>query len=267
MKNCKVCAIGIIVQGSLFCEACRSFYRRQIGKRNNDPLKCKSGTFNCRLIAQTTSVFGNQNSPYRFICRACRMKRCMELVSDSQSGQQTLSKLDIPVEQHGELEDNLALIIKAKNAILNNMKHSQLRKNDNSKGPEESWLDFMGDFPKLIVNMKSYGNFFPAFAKLSIKDRITFFMKTRFGLLAGEGLLDPEDYYITGINSANFNKFRQRASKNPIISPILDRMGPQAEKSWIQIQNIKLTPLEQAFFLAFLFFDGTFSLVSHCFFV
>ena len=214
-------------------------------------MKCQTGSFNCQLIAQSM----RNGKPFRFLCRACRLKRCMKLVNDSFSSG-SLTKSDVAIEQHGELENNLALIMSAKDIVSNNMRMCQLRKNERSMTAEEASLIFMNSFPKLIVNMKSYGNFFPAFAQLSIKDRITFFMKTRFGLLAGEGLLHSEDYYITGINSANLKKFQLRSQHNSSLSFILNRLSEQTEKSWSQLQNMKLTPLEQAFFLAFLFFDG-----------
>ena len=252
MQSCKVCFIGFIVQGSLFCEACRSFYRRNL-RKGLASMKCASGTFNCRLTSHSVNKGSKRITPYRIICRACRLKRCIELVTELEGNS---PEREISMKDNREVENSLTLIVTAKHILMGNMRVSQLRRDDRSLGAVEAWLNFMGDFPKLIVNLKTYGSIFPAFVQLPLKDRISFFMKTRLRILAGEGLLHADDYYLAGINHENFKKFRQEALNNAIIGPILEQIVQQAEKSWTQIQNLKLTTSEQAFFLAFLFFDG-----------
>ena len=254
-KFCNVCITGKITQGSLFCEACRSFYRRY-QSYTIDQFQCKIGDYSCNLNLKDERT--NQGSPYRYLCKACRLKKSLELVKEW--NQSSVVRIDIPMEKHGDIENVLNMLMKSKSNLSINMEHCPFRTwTDFSHSADEGWMVFMNAFPNLIVNMKTYARIFPIFSQFSIQDRITMILKTRFAILAGEGLLNAEDFYITGINSIALRLLQKRCSTSLPYGGILSLIIGQAEKSWIQLQNMKLTVVEQAFFLAFLFFNGTFN--------
>ena len=91
-------------------------------------------------------------------------------------------------------------------------------------------------------------------------------LKTRFAVLAGEGLLYPNDFYVLGISSDTMKSLVKRCLTGLPYRRILSSMNEQGEKSWIQLQNMKMTNVEQAFFLAFLFFNGNKSLFFQCYY-
>ena len=250
---CKVCITGKIIQGFLFCEACRSFYRRNQSNSVED-FECKRGDYNCDLASKDCRT--SQGSVYRFLCKACRLKKAFELARPCNRSNNV--NIDIPTEGCGEMENVLKLLMKSKSNLSTNMENCPFRTlvANFPKSSDQGWMIFMNIFPNFIVNVKTYGRIFPIFSQFSIQDRITMILKTRFAVLAGEGLLYPNDFYVTGINSDEIKALQKRCITGRPYGRILSTIRVQAEKSWIQLQNMKLTNVEQAFFLAFLFFSG-----------
>ena len=263
-KFCKVCITGKITQGSLFCEACRSFYRRN-QSHSFENFKCKRGDYNCDLVSKDQKT--NQGYLYRFVCKACRLKKTFELVNESNQSN-VVERIEIPMEKHGDLENSLNLLMKGKSnlsAIMENCPIRTLMANF-PQSNEQGWKGFMNVFPNFIVNVKTYARIFPIFSEFSIQDRITMILKTRFAVLAVEGLLYPNDFYVLGISSDTMKSLVKRCLTGLPYRRILSSMNEQGEKSWIQLQNMKMTNVEQAFFLAFLFFNGNKSLFFQCYY-
>ena len=249
--NCKVCFNGTIYQGSLFCEACRSFYRRNQG-RSFKELHCKTGSFDCKLDAEDERR--KMGSQHTHICRSCRLRRCSEVIhAENQSAMAIVETKNVE-NHHSELV--LKMVVQGREGLVADMKNfHNLSSKIKMLSATDFYAKFMDSFKGLFVLMKSYGNIFPIFSELSTQDRIMFFMSTRFNLIAGEGFIYEDDCYITGCGGSNMRSLITKCQQTQS-QVILVGMMQQAYNTWATLQEMKLTVAEQAFLLAFLFFNG-----------
>ena len=204
LKLCKVCLRGQISQGNLFCEACRSFYRRNKDKQ----LVCKTGLGQCML-----SVTGFENpalSPHRNLCKGCRLEKCLQLESDflSAHNRRTTMGLELANSSVTKVDVEGTFVTLANAASILQQRMNQLtwriRPIENCRNGYDFFQFYLDSIKEQVLCMKEFAKCFPVYSEMSVQDRVTFFLSSQFRVILGEGFIHSEKLYLNCFSSDNF---------------------------------------------------------------
>ena len=274
MLLCKVCRHGEVSHGKDFCEACRSFFKRN---RNRSNLTCKSGHFNC-FDGPLDNKFGNTTrtgTHWRMLCPACRMKKCRKirgLESDDEIQENkvpktpssvALVKMSNSMNQIAPPEDDTPLewwvdtVVKACNELKQGFNTSHFRTFPfvfrSSEDVAYTYLDSIG---QQLTIMKQFASCFPFYKKLAVGDRTSLFLSAQFKLACIEGMLYKHDFFFAGFSSFAIS------SAIPVSGGVLLDMYEQAQKTWQYFQTMNFNNIEAAFIVAIIFFGSGASSLS-----
>ena len=257
-KSCKVCHDGMIMQGKHFCEACRTFFRRMRKPGSEEPV-CRTGLFQCLLKEKD---FRRQDgSCFRFLCPACRYEKCLAVSGlPSKFNEKHIKKSAVHSmhdRDNEQFEMMLATIMMATMNLSNDVKHIPMKQMTmNVEKPIENYRQFIQSFDQQFSLIKNFGSKFPLFLNFSNADRINFFMTTRFRVLSGDGLIQPDDFYLACFPSSKVAKVFGAIPTHFRMKSLFKTAYNEAYNSWNRIKEMNLTPVEKAFFIIFVFFDG-----------
>ena len=254
---CKVCQFTKVGHGSVFCEACRSFYIRN-QKRGTLPCK-KKPNFKClSLSAVNESVddfvtLSKSNQNRRLLCSGCRLAKCRKILAENRGSSKSAIVNDSMVSKNAiQNETILKLVIKASEQLSENLDKLSIRSTSTAyPSSQGAFHMFLSSTPQQILEMKKYANCFPFHLKLDVVDRVSLVLSTKNRLIVGENLIKSKDLYIGCMSSACQKE----------IYPYVHSIGEVRRQGLISREKIKrvlLSTEEQAFLLAFLYFDGNF---------
>ena len=262
MFYCDVCLDGPVIQGFWFCEACRSFLRRN--RRKSSSISCDTGFNQCLASVEektrnkkSTKICNNNNNSssskkHRKLCKGCRLEKCLQL--------ETKTKVIRPLEN--EFEKTLSKIVHASTMFQMDLKQLQYRIESNQlpfsiaedyAGICAIYLDSLRD---QISMMKQFAKAFPIFSNMNIQDRVTFFRSTQFRAIVAEGFINDNDFYIGCFSGQNWLLISKWV-KGPVAS-LFAPITSQTLRIWQSIKALKLDQTEKYFLLAFLFFHSKF---------
>ena len=201
--SCKVCRNGVISQGILFCEACRSFFRRN---RNRPKINCQNGLGKC-LDKPNIHRHAFSTSGHRNLCKGCRLEKCLQLEHQMERKRQSSVELvQSPVVGGTEtMFVNMMNALKSLKLHAGQMKWRQepLCLPPTARGPDvlQLYLDSIKD---QVLIMKQFAMCFPVYTNLTIQDRVALFLSSQFRIILGESLIHPENFFMGCFSSANF---------------------------------------------------------------
>ena len=285
IKTCSVCHLTNISRGRWFCEACLSFYKRN---KHRQDLVCKAGDkdFRCFIVASptTTTVPGGcqistvndededplkkmarSGTVWRFLCPACRMAKCLEMNQSNRKTkdkkQQLASAIDKSIDTWDNLQHDqmLSVVVNAAQLFTNMLQSApSLDSNLNFNNEFEAYQFYSQTIVLAQIEaMKQFASHFDFYRNLNLSDRSKVFLNTRMTMIVGENSIHPtEDGLpkIAAFSNYNFQKFRKVYPESSRI--FFDHLQYQADISFQTTQRLDFNPIEKAFFLAFLFFDG-----------
>ena len=261
---CKVCNHGIILHGIGLCEACRSFYARN----RNKVLTCNRGTYNyicltdnLQRITNVNAVCSRSGQVWRFLCPACRMEKCKQVkkgLDTTLIPKKTMAKdsamMEIHIKDSGRASDPSGLEIFIKGLVITcekfieSLNKMPMRKQQvEFLSAKQVWDSYCRSVGEQIKIMKNFSSCFPFYSKLNVQDRVALMLATKFRLIAGEGMIHVDHFYMAGMSSATYE-----SAKN--VMPELATIFEQGKRTWEFFKCHPFTKVEGAFFLAFLCF-------------
>ena len=255
---CKVCHDGNIVQGKYFCEACRTFFRRTHNLGSDKPV-CKTGLYQC--LSGEKDFRRQDGASFRFLCRACRYEKCLA-VSGLPSKLNEKQMKNSPVHSmhdrdNDQFEMLLTTIMMATMNLSNEMKNTPLKAmRMQSQRHIENRRKFAQTFDERFSLVTNFASKFQLLSNLNAGDRIKLFLTSKFRVIAGEGLIQYNDFTLACVPSAQVAKAFEVIPSHLRAKSLFKTAYYEALNSWQRIKGLQFTPIENAFFITLLFFDG-----------
>ena len=255
MPNCKVCALCPIIHGKDFCEACRTFLKRH---RNRTDFQCEKGDGRCFEEGTCSNGTTKVGTIWRSLCKACRLEKCKQIREEANMA------LEVGNESFEDdvtpPEEIVNVIMKAKLRLgsgFAGLVHKNNVAGQENCGSFGSYRSFVDNIEDVLMILKSFASGFQFFTNLTPTDRAHLFQNNQLKVINGFDVLSNDDFYVAGYSREVM--MRGMTAMPEYIQPVLE----QCEKTWHRVQNMSMTPVESAFFLALLFSYGkVFKIVS-----
>ena len=216
---------------------------------------CRTGRNRCFIdIESSVAKVSIEGKIWRDLCPACRFQQCQRIKQGSkEDDKKTVEKPGtLALTSSSTIEQDMANTVGAAIELVWRMKCMPTRTRQTCfKSTTEPLAIYLNSMKEQICHVKAYATFFPGFRKLNVKDRTLVFMATQFRVIAGEGCIYNDDFYIASTSSSSFKR----------VTAIVDGLDDVYERGyqlWKFIQSINFSQAEIGFYLAFLFFNGLF---------
>ena len=214
---------------------------------------CRTGRNQCFTDeGNVASKVSKAGSVWRDLCPACRLKKWQKVKEENEKGPIRQKPENLTIVSKSNTDQEVANTVGAALELVSNMKHLSTRnRQTNYENSQQPLAIYLNSMKEQICHVKTYATFFPGFRKLNVKDRALVFMATQFRVIAGEGCIYNDDFYIASTSSSSFKR----------VTAIVDGLDDVYERGyqlWKFIQSIDFSQAEIGFYLAFLFFNGLF---------
>ena len=269
VRPCTICETGLAKRNPLFCEACLSFYKRN---RNRTDLLCKRGALDFRCL-QNCDDYNEEEKDQtkfnkttktglvrRFLCPACRMVKCRRVISND------VIERELTNYDNNQQISCFNTVVKAASNFVYEMANEPCR---NSLLHFNTYFEAHHFYTKTMVLsqinvMKKFASQFDFYKNLTVADRSKIFLETTLTMVAGEGLIHPEQHLVGAFSKQNFQYFSNIFPQPSQI--FFNNLNVQAKDTWNIVQSNQFTTVENAFFLTFLFFCGKFLILFYFFY-